>query len=122
MRRLPILGFLVLSAFAIADAADQTVRGSALIVRNPSTTVKRKIIVKAKESATDATLVGDPIANGATVTVTANGTNPSEESYDLPAGPSSTNLKPFWTGDASKGFKYGDSKGENGPVKRALIK
>ena len=122
MRRLPILGFFVLSAFAVADAADWTVRGSSLIVKSPSTTVKRKIIVKAKESASDATLAGDPLANGATVTVTANGANPSEETYDLPAGTSPTRLKPFWSGDASKGFKYGDSKGENGPVKRALIK
>ena len=40
----------------------------------------------------------------------------------LPTGTSPTNLKPFWTGDAVKGFKYSDSKGENGPVKSALIK
>jgi hypothetical protein len=30
--------------------------------------------------------------------------------------------KPFWTGDASKGFKYKDGKRENGAVKSAQIK
>ena len=35
------------------------------------------VTVKAKETTSDDTLVGDPVANGATVTVTANGGTPS---------------------------------------------
>ena len=35
---------------------------------------------------------------------------------------SPTTGKPFWSGDAVKGFKYKDSKGENGPVKVVQIK
>ena len=91
-------------------------------MKNPSTPDKRKVIVKAKEAASDDTLVGDPVTNGATVTITANGATPSEETYTLPAGTSPTSLKPFWSGDAVKGFKYRDADGENGPVKSALIK
>ena len=122
MRRLPLLGLFVLSAFAAAQAADHTVLGTTLVVKDPGTEAKRKITVKAKEKATDAALVGDPTASGATVRVTLDGGTPSEQTYDLPAGLSPTRQKPFWTGDVVKGFKYGDSRGENGPVKRAQIK
>ena len=55
------------------------------------------------------------------MTVTANGASPSSETYPLPAG-TSTRAKPFWTGDAVKGFKYGDPNGENGPVKSGRLK
>jgi len=121
MRRL-LVGLLVLSTFSVAHTADQTVRGSQLIVKDPSTPERRKITVKAKETASDDTLVGDPVAGGATVTITANGAMPSGETYPLPAGTSPTNQKPFWTGDPLKGFKYRDSRGENGPVRVAQIK
>jgi acetyl esterase/lipase len=115
MRRLLLGGLLVLPGLVVAHAADQTVLGSALIVKNPSTAAKRKITVKAKETESDDTLVGDPAANGATVTVTVNGATPSVETYTLPAGVG-------WSGDPVKGFKYGDARGENGPVKNAQIK
>src|SRR6185503_5316658 len=115
MRRLLLGGLLVLPGLMVAHAADQTVRGSALIVKNPSAAANRKITVKAKETASDDTLVGDPVTNGATVTVTVNGASPSLETYTLPAGAS-------WSGDTVKGFKYSDSKGVNGPVKNAQIK
>src|SRR6185503_18631219 len=106
----------------LAHAADQAVLGTSLIVKNPSTADRRKIVVKAKESASDDTLVGDPTVSGATVTVTANGANPTDETYPLPAGTSPTTSKLFWTGDAIKGFSYKDPKGENGSVKSAQIK
>jgi acetyl esterase/lipase len=121
MRHLLVVGMLVLPALTAAEAAEQTVRGSALIVKNPSTAAKRKVVVKAKETASDSTLVGDPVMNGATVSITVNGASPSADTYDLPAGVSPSTLKPFWTGDAFKGFKYKDPQGENGPVKSAQI-
>ena len=120
--RLVLVSSLVLSIIPFARAADQTVLGSALSVKNPGPSTKRKITVSAKESATDDTLVGDPTTNGATVTITVNGTTQSAETYTLPAVTSPTHPKPFWSGDAAKGFKYSDSKGENGPVKSAQIK
>ena len=56
------------------------------------------------------------------MTITVNGATPSSQTFTLPAGTSATTQKPFWSGDAVKGFKYKDSKGENGAVKTAQIK
>jgi predicted esterase len=121
-RGLLLLCFLVLPVLPVAQAADQAVRGNTLIVKDPGTPDKRKITVKAKETDTDNTLVGDPTTGGATVTITATGANPSSQTFTLPAGVSPMTQKPFWAGDAVKGFKYQDGKGENGPVKSAQIK
>jgi acetyl esterase/lipase len=93
-------------------AADQTVLGRTLVVTNPSTPDRRRITVRAAEHATDDTLVGDPVTNGATVVITVDG---QTESHALPAGT-------FWTGDAVQGFRYADVKGENGPARRARIR
>jgi hypothetical protein len=116
-----------LLAFPLAaHAADQTVLGNQLTVKTGGgAPLKRKILVKAKEPASDNSIVGDPVANGATIEVTLVGdglANPvSRQVFDLPAG-SNAKSKPFWSGDATKGYKYKDSKGENGPVKVAQIK
>ena len=122
IHRLLLVALLVLPALPLAHAADQTVLGNQLVVKNPSAPEKRKVTVKGKESASDNTIVGDPVANGATVTITANGANPTEETYAMPAGTSPSSSKPYWSGDLVKGFKYRDSKGENGPVKVAQLK
>ena len=121
-RGLLLLGFFVLPALSVANAADQHVLGNTLVVKDSGSAAKRKITVKAKETASDDTLVGDPTADGATVTITATGATPSTQTFTLPAGVSATKQKPFWTGDAVKGFKYQDGKGENGPVKSAQVK
>lgn len=119
--------FVTLLALALvpvpaAHAADQTVLGSSMVLKNPSTPEKRKVTVKAKESASDDTLIGDPTAAGATVTIDAEGGSPTTQTFALPAGTSPTTGKPFWTGDALRGFTYKDPKGDNGPVKQAQIK
>src|SRR5262245_20671416 len=98
--RVLLVASLVVSLAPAARAADQTVLGSALTVRDPGTPTKRKITVSAKESGTDNSLVGDPTSDGATVTITANGGTSSSETYTLPAGSSPTHPKPFWSGDA----------------------
>jgi phospholipase C len=103
-------------------AADQTVLGDQLLVKNPSTPDRRKIKVKAKEFASDDTIMGDPVADGATLTIRMSSVTPDSEVYNLPAGTSPITSKPFWSGDAQKGFRYKDPKGENGPVARALLK
>lgn len=122
MRGLLLLVFLVLPALPVVHAADQTVHGTTLIVKDPGTAAKRKITVKAKEAASDNTLVGDPTVSGASITITASGATPTSQTFTLPAGTSAMTGKPFWSGDAEKGFKYKDGKGENGAVKTAQIK
>jgi predicted esterase len=112
---------MVLSVLPVARAADQTVLGRSLTVKDPSTPDKRVVVVKARETPTDDTLVGDPVANGATVTITLDGSTPSADTFALPAGTSLITGKPFWSGDVTKGFTYRDPKGENGPVKSARI-
>jgi len=105
-----------------ARAADQTVRGATLIVKDRGTPDKRKITVKARETASDNTLVGDPIADGASVTIAVEGATPGTETYPMPTGTSAITGNTFWTGNAADGFKYSDKKGENGPVKNAQLK
>jgi acetyl esterase/lipase len=122
MHRLLLAGLLVLPALPLAHAADQTVLGSQFVLKNPSTPDRRKITVKAKEKASDDTIVGDPLTSGATVTITAKGASPSEQTYPLPAAVNPTTGKATWTGDLAKGFKYRDSKGYFGPAKVVQIK
>src|SRR5204863_176460 len=65
---------------------------------------------------------GDPVLNGATVVISANGGNPTTQTFTLAAGTNPATSKPFWSGDALKGYKYSDPKGANGAVKSAQIK
>lgn len=117
------LAAIALGAFAAVavHAADQTILGSQFQAKNPGTPDKRKVQVKAQEKGSPNTIVGDPVANGATLTITANGTTPSQQVLALPQGMNSKG-KPFWSGDAVKGFKYNDAKGEQGPVKKVQLK
>jgi len=121
-RKIVLATILAFSGSLAAHAADQTILGNQLQLKNPSTPDKRKVIVKAKEKASPNTVNGNPVATGATLSVAANGGTPSSQLFVLPAGNSGITGKPFWSGDAVKGFKYKDSKGENGPVKSAQIK
>ena len=66
--------------------------------------------------------MGNPAAAGATLSIAVHGGTPSSQTFTLPMGTSALTGKPFWSGDAVKGFKYKDSKGENGPVKVAQLK
>ncbi len=115
----------VLAALALVasplQAADQPVLGKVLLVKNPGDPEKRKVVFKAKEDASSATIVGDPVANGATLVIDAIGGSTNSQTYDLPDG-IGVDGKPFWKGDAVKGYTYKDKTGENGPVKIAKIK
>jgi len=115
------LGTIALAS-GLAYAADQTILGSQLLVKNPSTMSKRKIIGKGKEVGSPNTIVGNPTSTGGFLTVSAFGGTPSSQSFTLPQGTSGITGKPFWSGDALKGYKYKDPKHENGPVKVAQIK
>ena len=109
-----------------AGAADQTVRGKNFLVKDPKPGVdasKRGIGVVATESASNDSLVGNPLANGATVEIIANGTNPGDQVFTLPAGAAAPGV-PGWKalGNPVAGYMYKDAAGANGPVKTALIK
>lgn len=105
-----------------ARAVDQTILGSQLLLKNPSTVVKRKLVGKAKEKASPNTISGNPTATGATLIVTANGGTSGNQTFVLPTGSSGITGKPFWSGDATKGFKYKDPKLENSAIKGLTIK
>ena len=109
----------------LAGAADQTILGRSLIVKNPGAADKRKIASSAKEVASPNTIVGDPTlsgsAGGAMLTVIANGSNPTSQSFSLPQGETLAG-KPFWRTSGSAGFKYKDGKGEQGPVRTVIIR
>jgi len=115
---LAMLLLLPVTTFAV----DQTVLGDKLVVKNPSTPDKRKISVQAKEAVSDDTIVGNPVADGATLTIQMSSVTPDSQTFNLPAGTSPMTSKPFWSGDALKGFTYKDPKGENGPVGKAVLK
>jgi hypothetical protein len=66
--------------------------------------------------------VGNPVATGGNLEVFLTGANFNNQFFFLPTGNSPTTGKPFWTGDGTKGFKYKDGKGDNGPVKSVRIR
>jgi hypothetical protein len=121
-----ILLALLLGA-TVVRAADQTILGTQLLVKDPGAAEKRKVTGKAKEKASPNTFVGDPTLDGATLTVRAEGATSTEQTFPLPQGTNSKG-KPFWTvishtpHSPTNGYKYKDSKGENGPVAQAAIK
>ncbi len=112
----------ILLLAAQSPAADQAILGKTLLIKNPGPLDKRKVVVKATEKNSPATIIGDPVTNGATLVVDAFGTSTNSQSYDLLAGTSTATGKPFWKGDAVKGYVYKDKAGENGPVKIVKIK
>jgi hypothetical protein len=115
---------LIVAAGA-AVAGDQTILGNSFVTKNPGDAVKRKVIGKGKEVASPNTMVGDPTVTGGFLTArtfAATGGTPSVQTLPLPQGTSASTGKPFWSGDAAKGFKYKDPRGENGPVKLVQLK
>ena len=97
----------------------QTILGKIVVVKDPQPGVdatKRKITFKAKESASPATLTGNPITGGATLVIALSGTTPSSQSFTLPGGAA------FWTTLGSGGFKYKDKDLVNGPIKLLIVK
>src|SRR5262245_40474942 len=112
-----VLGLVATSA--LAD--DQEILGNQFLVKDPSTADKRSFTGKAKELHSPNPIPGDPTAAGATLTVRADGDNPTADTFPLPQG-TALNGKPFWSGSAAKGFKYKDGKGEQGPISSVRIK
>jgi hypothetical protein len=103
------------------QAADQTILGNKLIAKNPSTPDKRKVIASGKEKGSPNTIVGNPTTLGGFLVVGLFGTSPSSQPFPLPQGTGSTG-KAFWSALGTIGYKYSDPRGDNGPIKRVLIK
>jgi hypothetical protein len=61
----------MVAAAGLAYAADQTILGSQLLVKNPSTAAKRKVVGKGKEVGSPNTIVGNPTGPGGVLVVTA---------------------------------------------------
>ena len=112
MSRLLLAVFLLLPV--ATRAADHPVLGSRLVVKNPGAPEQRRISVKAREAGSDDAIVGDPVANGAMLTIQINHGTSDRQTYNLPAG--------SWSGDATTGFKYNDPTGADGPVAAATMK
>ncbi len=121
MRRLLYAAVVSFVLTPSAHAAEQTILGKQLQVKNPGVAAKRKVAIKAKEAGSSNTIVGDPTLDGAQLTVEVVGTSTRRATYNLPTGLDAKG-KPFWKGDAIKGFKYKDKAGLNGPVKIVQIK
>jgi hypothetical protein len=112
---------LLALAAGSALAADQTILGKSLTVKNPATPDRRKVSVQAKEVGSPNAIVGNPTTTGGTLTIGVNGANPSMQTFLLPQGVSIQG-KPFWKAVGANGYKYKDSKGEQSAVKTVLIK
>jgi len=107
-----------------ARAADQTVLGKVLVIKDPKPGVDpslRSVVAMGKELLSTNTIVGDPVANGVTVDIIANGASPSTQTFTLPPG-ASVSGSPGWKVLGTVGFSYKDALGANGPVKTAIIK
>jgi len=111
---------LVLATAVSALAADQTVLGSQLVVKDPGLATKRSVLGSASEKASANSIVGDPTSAGGVLEVMVSGANPSSQRFVLPQGMTSTG-KSLWSAIGG-GYRYGDSKGQNGPVKSLKIK
>ncbi len=118
---------LALARYETAEVPAQTIRGTSFNVRDPQPGIDpslRKIVVVGKELASLETVGANPLANGATVEIFADGANPTSQVFALPAG-ASVSGSPGWKvlGAAPVlGYSYKDVLGANGPVQTLVIK
>jgi len=119
-------------AATLAHAANQTILGKSLTVKDPTAGVeptKRSIKGSAKEKGSGGSLVGNPTlagsAGGALLDIFANGTHSTSQEFVLPQN--TFKGKPLWSvigaNDNPTGYRYKDTSGANNTaVKSVLIK
>jgi hypothetical protein len=118
---------LALAAAAAAVAADQPIRGKSLTVSSPRSGAPgyRKVVVRAQEPASPQTVSGDPTTppdtGAALLQILLDGAAPSAQTFTLRPG-TARNDKPFWRPIAPEGFEYADTYGEQGPVRRVVLR
>jgi len=128
LRGLGAAAALLLLTASVASAATQTVLGRSFVVRNPSPggASERTVVVSGRGTASDAALVGDPLANGATLQIIANGAMPTRQStLVLPPGPYARTSRAGWKVRVAGGattYTYIDKRGTNGPVRFLTIR
>jgi hypothetical protein len=125
------------NVFKIGIVEQATVLGRALLVKDPKFAGNpggtdpdmRGVTVLAKESNSPDGIIGDPLLNGATITLIANGTMPSQQTIVIPPGEKAAGPNHGWKrikgGFVSGGFKWANptATGTAGiPIKTALIK
>jgi len=123
-RKIFVVAGLSLALASSALAADQTILGNKLVVRDPKPGIdpsRRKLTFGAKEVASPNTIVGNPVANGATLEIIANGSNSTSQVFNLAQGTNSRG-KPFWKSIGNIGFRYSDSLGDQGPAMRLIMR
>ena len=112
---------LVIAAAAPANA-QQTILGKKLVMKaklGPPNVVKLQ--ADAKEIGSLNTLDGDPQANGASVTVIANGGTSGTQTFNLPSG-AAWRRSPSNTAYAAIGWGYKDSRALTSPVTGVKLK
>jgi ELWxxDGT repeat protein len=113
------------SEWALGMPAPQIVLGKSLAVKDPAPGVdpaRRSVVVVGKETASDDTVVGNPLANGATIEIIANGAGATAQTFTLPAGAAAPGVAGWKAvGTPVTGYKYTDALGAHGPVKAALL-
>ncbi|HEV7735555.1 MAG TPA: SGNH/GDSL hydrolase family protein [Candidatus Binatia bacterium] len=119
---LVLAGLIAVATFRGALGADQTILGGEFAVKSSGQPDRRRVVFSASESGTDNVIVGNPTIGGATLTAVVHGTTPSWQTFQLAAGVSAITHRPFWSGDAIRGFTYLDWLGEHGPVKQLKMK
>ena len=96
----------------------RAILGKKLLVKDPSgDETQRAVVALGRETTTNIgpAILGDPVANGATLRVIANGATDSDQTYVLDAS--------GWSVLGSTGFKYlGPTGGDGDAVKKVLIK
>jgi hypothetical protein len=105
-----VLAALTLTS-GVAFAAQQLVPTKKMLVKNPPSGTT-KVLWKVSQTASPATVVGDPTADGATLHVVL--TPGGDQCFTMPSS--------GWSAISTLGFKYKDSTLANGPVKVASIK
>ena len=128
MRSKTILALaLLLWSHGSARAATQEVLGKLFLLKDPKPVgnpggvdpTKRKALVLGKASPSLLTVMGDPVANGATVTLVANGAHPSTQMVTIPPGLLSGGQG--WQ-VTSTGFVWINQGPAGIPVKKVIIK
>ncbi len=91
----------------------QTVLGKRLVLRNPGAADQRKVVGRAKEPNSDNVVLGNPVANGASLQIIANGGTSSSQSFSLP--------KEGWRATGTLGYRY-SNRIPGGAIRSASIR
>jgi hypothetical protein len=124
--RSALVALAVLAAApGLVGAADQTIRGKVLLVRNPAPAdaTRRKVVAVAVEPGSGDVIAGDPTlagsAGGAMLHLVVDGGGGSAQTFSLAQGMAASG-KPFWRASA-RGFRYKDAQGEQGAVRSVRV-